>query len=205
MARFMDKEFSLSSSSAIQLIVGLGNPGAEYEETRHNAGAWFVLNITKQARAVLRYESKFSGLHCQVKSNGDECHFLIPTTFMNLSGQSVKALASFYKIPSEQILIAHDEIDLPVGIVRLKLGGGHGGHNGLRDIMQQLGTPNFYRLRMGVGHPGDSKEVVDYVLKRPGKTERVEIDFAIQRAEKVLPLILSGEFQKAMLELHTEK
>jgi len=192
-------------SSAIQLIVGLGNPGAEYEETRHNAGAWFVLNMVRQTHAVLRYEPKFSGSYGQIKWGENTCHSLIPTTFMNLSGQSVKAVSNFYKISPEHILIAHDEIDLPVGTVRLKQGGGHGGHNGLRDIIQHLGTPNFYRLRIGVGHPGDSKEVVDYVLKRPGKAERLEIDFALQRAEKILPLVLSGEFQKAMHELHTEE
>ena len=192
-------------SSAIQLIVGLGNPGAEYEETRHNAGAWFVLNITRQYHATLRHESKFFGLHCQMKSNNEDCHFLIPTTFMNLSGQAVKAVSKFYKISPENILIAHDEIDLPVGVVRLKQGGGHGGHNGLRDIIEKLGTPNFYRLRIGVGHPGDSREVVDYVLNKPKKAEREEIDFALQRAEKILPFVLAGEFQKAMHELHTEK
>jgi PTH1 family peptidyl-tRNA hydrolase len=197
------KENSLPSS-AIQLIVGLGNPGPEYEKTRHNAGAWFVANIAKQTHVTLKNESKFSGLHALTKLAGNDCHLFIPTTFMNCSGQAVKAIASFYKILPENILIAHDEIDLPVGIVRLKLAGGHGGHNGLRDIIQKLGAPNFYRLRIGVGHPGNSKDVVDYVLKPPKKIEREEIDFSLQRAEKVLLLVVDGAFQKAMHELHSE-
>jgi peptidyl-tRNA hydrolase, PTH1 family len=192
-------------SSAIQLIVGLGNPGAEYEATRHNAGTWFVLNAIKKFHTNLRPESKFFGLHAQIKTESGDCHFLVPTTFMNLSGQSVKAIAKFYKIPSEDILIAHDEIDLPVGTVRLKQGGGHGGHNGLRDIIEKMGTPNFYRLRIGVGHPGNSDDVVDYVLTKPSKSDRQEIDFALQRAEIISPFLLTGEFQKAMHELHTEK
>ncbi len=191
--------------TAIQLIVGLGNPGANYEHTRHNAGAWFVSDLAKQTHASLRMESKFFGLHAVSNIGSDECHLLIPTTYMNLSGQAVKALSNFYKITPEQILIVHDEIDLPVGVARLKLGGGHGGHNGLRDIIEKLGTQQFYRIRVGVGRPEHSREVEDYVLRPPKKEERIEIDFALQRAEKVLPLIINGDMAKAMQELHTEK
>jgi PTH1 family peptidyl-tRNA hydrolase len=193
------------SNVSIQCIVGLGNPGAEYEKTRHNAGAWFVLDLAKKFHATLKHESKFKGFHAIAKIHDHECHLLIPTTFMNLSGQSVKALANFYKISPENILVAHDEIDVPAGDSRLKFDGGHGGHNGLRDIIDHFGTNKFHRLRIGVGHPGDSKLVHDYVLHAPKKNEREEIDFAIAAAEKVMPLVLSGEFQKAMNELHTKK
>ncbi len=189
--------------STIQLIIGLGNPGPDYEKTRHNAGAWFVEDIAKQNHVILKNESKFSGLHAVTKIADRDCHLFKPTTFMNHSGQAVRAIADFYKILPENMLIAHDEIDLPVGVVRLKLAGGHGGHNGLRDIIQKLGTTHFYRLRVGVGHPGDSKEVVDYVLKPPKKDEREEINFSLQRATKIMPLMIDGAFQKAMNELHT--
>lgn len=191
-------------ASSIQLIVGLGNPGQEYEQTRHNAGAWFVLDLAHAAHTTLRHENKYHGMHAQVKLHGQDCHLLIPTTYMNLSGKSVKALANFYKIPPEAILIAHDEIDLPSGDIRLKFDGGHGGHNGLRDIISQLNTKQFYRLRIGVGHPGNSKDVVDYVLKQPKKSERELIDTALQDAHRILPLIVEGQFQKAMHELHTK-
>lgn len=187
----------------IQLIVGLGNPGSEYEKTRHNAGAWFVETLANQANAVLRPAKQFQGLHCAVSLYHHDCHLLIPTTFMNHSGQSVSALANYYKIPPQAILVLHDEIDLPVGDIRLKFDGGHGGHNGLRDIIQHLGTNQFYRLRIGVGHPGISKEVVDYVLKAPKKDEREQIDNALQSAEKIIPLLLEGQYQKAMHQLHT--
>lgn len=189
--------------SGIQLIVGLGNPGQEYEETRHNAGAWFVFDLAHNTHTTLRHENKYHGLHAQIKIHGRDCHLLIPTTFMNLSGQSVKALASYYKIPPAAVLVAHDEIDLPVGQVRLKFDGGHGGHNGLRDIIRHLNTNQFHRLRIGVGRPTHSKEVVDYVLQTPGKSDRKLIDTALQDADRVLPLIVDGQFQKAMNELHT--
>lgn len=194
----------MSTPSRIQLIVGLGNPGKEYEQTRHNAGAWFVESLADQTHTTLRPMAKFQGLHSIVEIHNQECHLLIPTTFMNLSGQAVKALASFYKIPAEAILVLHDEIDLPVGTVRLKFDGGHGGHNGLRDIIQHLGTHKFYRIRIGVGHPGTSQEVVDYVLKPPKKEEHSQIDIALQKAGEALPLILAGEYQKAMQQLHSE-
>lgn len=192
-------------SSGIALIVGLGNPGAEYEQTRHNAGAWFVQALANQADAALRSAIKFHGLHCIAKLHNQECHLLIPTTYMNLSGQSVKAVAAYYKIAPENILVAHDEIDLPVGDIRLKFDGGHGGHNGLRDIISHLSSNKFYRLRIGVGHPGESKLVHDYVLHPPKKSEQTLIDNAIQDAERVTPLMLKGELQKAMQELHTKR
>jgi PTH1 family peptidyl-tRNA hydrolase len=192
-------------SSGIQLIVGLGNPGADYEATRHNAGAWFVLELAHAANANLRHDTKFHGIHGSTRLQGHDVHLLIPTTYMNLSGQSIGALASYYKIPPEAILVAHDELDLPVGDVRLKFDGGHGGHNGLRDTIRHLGTNKFHRLRIGIGHPGNSKDVVDYVLKPPKKSEREQIDAALHDAQRALPSLLSGQFQKAMQELHTRE
>jgi PTH1 family peptidyl-tRNA hydrolase len=191
-------------ASGIQLIVGLGNPGQEYEKTRHNAGAWFVMELAHSLHTTLRYENKYHGLHAVINIHGHDCHLLIPTTFMNLSGQSVSSLASYYKISADTILIAHDEIDLPAGDIRLKFDGGHGGHNGLRDIIRHLNTNQFYRLRIGVGRPVNSKEVEDYVLNPPGKSERALIDTALQEANDVLPMILDGQFQKAMHALHTK-
>lgn len=191
--------------SGIRLIVGLGNPGADYEHTRHNAGAWFALNIAHTEHLTLRHESKFHGLHNVLAIQGQEVHILIPTTFMNLSGRSVQALAHFYKIPPAEILIAHDEIDIPVGDVRLKFDGGHGGHNGLRDIIKHLNTNQFHRLRIGVGHPGISKEVENYVLKPPRKDEMELIDEAMQQAKKILPPLIRGQFQQAMHQLHSRE
>ena len=190
-------------SSGIQLIVGLGNPGAEYEQTRHNAGAWLVSQLADNARIILRNESKFHGLIGTVHLHGQDCYLLIPTTYMNLSGQSVAAFAKFYKISPDSILIAHDEIDLPAGEIRLKFDGGHGGHNGLRDIFSHLNTKQFYRLRIGVGHPGNSRDVVDYVLHPPKKNERAQIDTALEKAHDILPFLMNGQFQKAMQTLHT--
>ncbi len=192
-------------SSGIQLIVGLGNPGADYEDTRHNAGAWFVAELALASRITLKSAPKFHGLHGMARLHGHDFHLLIPTTFMNLSGQSVVALANYYKIPPEAILIAHDEIDLPVSDIRLKFDGGHGGHNGLRDIIRHLNSNKFYRLRIGVGHPGDSKEVINYVLKPPKKSEREEIDQTLHAAQQILPDLLAGHFQKAIQQLHTRE
>jgi len=190
-------------SSGIQLIVGLANPGAEYELTRHNAGAWFVTDLAHDSNISLRPSPKFHGLHGVAKVKGHDCHLLIPSTYMNLSGRAVQSLAHFYKIPPQAILIAHDEIDLPPGIVRLKFDGGHGGHNGLRDIIQQLNSNQFHRLRIGVGRPSNANDVVDYVLAPPKKAERVEIDAGLKHAEGILPLVMEGEFQKAMHLLHS--
>jgi len=190
-------------SSGIQLIVGLGNPGAEYEKTRHNAGAWFVTELADATNVVLRPDSKLSGLHGIAKLHGHACHLLIPTTYMNLSGQPVQALASYYKIAPDAILVAHDEIDLPVGDIRLKFDGGHGGHNGIRDVMKHINNNKFYRLRIGVGRPEKSSDSADYVLHPPKKAERTQIDAAMQKANQIIPLVLAGQFQKAMQELHT--
>lgn len=190
--------------SGILVFIGLGNPGVEYEHTRHNAGAWFIESLAKLANTTLRYSAKFHGMHASATLFNHDCHLLIPTTFMNLSGQSVIALMNYYKITPKEILVAHDEIDLPVGDVRLKFDGGHGGHNGLRDIISHLNTNAFYRLRIGVGHPGNSKLVHDYVLHAPKKAEREEIDQVIYEATLQTSLLLKGEFQKAMMSLHTK-
>jgi len=187
----------------IQLIAGLANPGSEYEQTRHNAGAWFIEEIVKNLNLKLRMQAKYHGLHNLTKIHDHPCHLLIPTTFMNLSGQAVQACMSYHKIPASQILIAHDEIDLPVGTIKLKFDGGDGGHNGLKNIIRHLNTKEFYRLRIGVGRPDHSNDVVDYVLHPPSKADRATIDEAILRAIDALPLIMSGETEKAMQKLHT--
>jgi PTH1 family peptidyl-tRNA hydrolase len=190
--------------SPIQLIVGLANPGKEYANTRHNAGSWFVEKLANSCNAALRYETKYHGLHCLVQLPDRACHLLIPTTFMNLSGQAVRACMSYLKILPESILVAHDEIDLPVGTIKLKFDGGDGGNNGLKDIIRHLNTKQFYRLRIGVGHPGKTKDVADYVLSAPSKSDRAKINDALAQAHEILPLILDGEMQKAMHKLHTD-
>ena len=187
---------------AIQLIVGLGNPGPQYAGTRHNAGAWLVESLAKQAGVNFSEQKKFYGLHARVALQGQECHLLLPTTFMNRSGQAIRALAQFYKIPPEAILLVHDELDLPAGTAKIKWDGGHGGHNGLRDTIAHLGTHGFYRLRIGIGHPGQRSEVVDYVLHNPGKLEREQIDLALTKALMALPDLVKGDEQKAMRILH---
>ncbi len=192
-------------AAGILLIVGLANPGSEYAHTRHNAGAWFVDALARDANLQLRQNAKFHGLHGVAKVKGHECQLLIPTTYMNLSGQAVAAVANYYKIPPAAILIAHDEVDLPVATIRLKYDGGAGGHNGLKDIISHLNTKQFYRLRIGVGHPRASEDLVDYVLASPSKTERTAINTALQDAEGILPLVMEGEFQKAMHLLHSDK
>jgi PTH1 family peptidyl-tRNA hydrolase len=181
-------------STGIHLIVGLGNPGAEYEHTRHNAGEWFVRSLADNANVTLRPTAKFRGSHAIATIKDHD-----------LSGQAVQAVASFYKIPAEAILVAHDEIDLPVATLRLKFDGGAGGHNGLSDIISHLNTKKFYRLRIGVGHPGPRNNVSDYVLSPPKKSERVEINNALISAEGILPYVMKGEFQQAMQVLHSEK
>ena len=188
----------------IQLIIGLANPGREYEATRHNAGAWFVEALAHQAHCLLRSDPKYHGLHALAKIDSRSCHLLIPTTFMNCSGQSVQACMSYHKISPDAILVAHDDIDLPVGTIKLKFDGGDGGHNGLKDIIRHLHTKQFYRLRIGVGRP-TGKEVVDYVLTKPSKADKQKIDDALIEAQNIVPLLLAGEPQKAMQALHTEK
>jgi PTH1 family peptidyl-tRNA hydrolase len=187
---------------AVQLIVGLGNPGPDYETTRHNAGFWFVEHLANRFGGQFRKEAKFSGEACKVRIAGEDVWLLKPTTFMNRSGQSVRQLSNFYKIPVEAILVAHDELDLDPGTIRLKRGGGHGGHNGLRDLVSHMGK-DFARLRIGVGHPGHKDKVVNFVLTRAGKQEQQLIDEAIDEAITVIEDIVSGQFQKAMNQLHS--
>jgi len=188
----------------LQLLVGLGNPGAKYSATRHNAGFWFVDEIARQSGGVFRSESKFQGEVCRVSINDQTVWLLKPNTFMNRSGQSVAALARFYKIPVEAILVAHDELDIPAGAARWKFAGGHGGHNGLRDIMAHL-SKDYWRLRLGIDHPGDRNKVVDYVLSRPSYDEQIDIGTAIDASADSLDLMLQGESQRAMNQLHSKK
>ncbi|MBK6757978.1 MAG: aminoacyl-tRNA hydrolase [Moraxellaceae bacterium] len=187
----------------VQLIVGLGNPGLEYAHTRHNAGVWFVAALAEQYNIRLSPESKYYGLAGRGQINGQEVRLLIPTTFMNRSGQAVAALANFFKISPDAILVAHDELDLPVGSIRLKTGGGHGGHNGLRDIVSSLGNQsNFHRLRIGIAHPGDAKLVSNYVLGKAPQAEQEKIEDAIMAAVKVSDLMVNGNLAKAMNQLN---
>ena len=189
--------------SEIKLIVGLGNPGAQYEGTRHNAGFWWVDQVCAETGSKLNLEAKFFGHAGKLKSN-DEAWLLKPTTFMNASGRAVGAIAKFYKITPEQILVIHDELDLPPGTTKLKKGGGHGGHNGLKDIAAQLGTPDFWRLRIGIGHPGDKSQVANFVLHAPTRDEQTAIEQNIDQSTLLLPLLLQGKFEEAMLKLHTK-
>ena len=191
-------------SSRIQLIVGLGNPGSQYEKTRHNAGFWFIDAIARAYGISLKSENKFHGEAGKGHIDGEEVWLLKPMTFMNKSGQGIAALARFYKIDAENILIAHDELDLPPGTVRLKKGGGHGGHNGLRDTVAQLGSKEFQRLRLGIGHPGHASQVSGYVLGKAPAGEQIEIERAVDKALDELSLILSGDLQKAMNRLHSQ-
>jgi len=186
---------------APRLIVGLGNPGAEYEDTRHNAGFWFVDRLARDLKVSLSPESKFLGL----AARAGNVWLLQPTTFMNRSGHSVAALARFYKIEPEEVLVVHDELDLMPGAIRLKQGGGNGGHNGLKDIQAQLATPDFWRLRLGIGHPRSlnlKQEVVDFVLHRPRAEEQNEIDRAIDRCLLAWPKLSAGDYAVAQQQLH---
>jgi PTH1 family peptidyl-tRNA hydrolase len=190
-------------SAPIRLIVGLGNPGAEYESTRHNAGFWLVDQL---ARGDLRKESRFNALAAKTRIGGNEVWLLEPQTFMNRSGQSVGAIARFFKIQPDEILVAHDELDLPPGVAKLKKGGSSGGHNGLKDISAALGTQDYWRLRIGIGHPRELKlqqPVVDFVLHRPRAEEQGPIERAIDKSLAVIPLLCEGRYEQAMLELHT--
>lgn len=189
----------------IRLIVGLGNPGPKYEDTRHNAGFWFVDEVARRKGCSLRNEVKFHGNMGRIQSGGADYRLLQPLTFMNRSGQSVAAVTRYFDIAAEQMLVVHDELDLPPGQVRLKQGGGHAGHNGLRDIMSTLGNRDFWRLRVGIDHPGDRNRVVDYVLNRPGKDETQAIGRSLDEAADVLPDILIGRFQQAMNRLHSKR
>jgi peptidyl-tRNA hydrolase, PTH1 family len=189
--------------SKIRMIVGLGNPGHEYQDTRHNAGFWWLDEFARKHGVQFREENKFHGLVARVQTQGWDTWLLKPQTFMNVSGRSVVALALFYKILPDEILVVHDELDLPPGSAKLKLGGGHGGHNGLKDLIAHLGTKDFWRLRIGIGHPGERTEVTNYVLNAPRKEEQPLIEQALQRAQDVAPLILEGNLEAAMMKLHS--
>lgn len=189
--------------SEIKLIVGLSNPGNQYANTRHNAGEWLVERLCRQYHLTLHAEHKFFGKTARSIIHGNEVRFLIPTTFMNLSGKAVRALASFYRIQPEQILIAHDELDLPPGTAKIKQGGGHGGHNGLKDIIANLSNnKHFYRLRLGIGHPGDKNLVSNYVLNKPLAHELHIIEQAIEEAAICIDILLKDGITKAMNRLN---
>ena len=187
----------------IRLIVGLGNPGADYVDTRHNAGFWMIDLIAAERGLSFRFEKRFNADECKFKVHDRDVYLQKPQTFMNRSGQSVAALARYYKIAPEQILVIHDELDLPPGCNRIKQAGGHGGHNGLRDIINHLGSREFFRLRIGIGHPGDSNQVVDYVLHRPSAADLGAIEAANRDTLAVMPLVFEGRIDKAMQALHT--
>ncbi|MES9832291.1 MAG: aminoacyl-tRNA hydrolase [Candidatus Thiodiazotropha sp. LLP2] len=193
------------SSQPIRLIVGLGNPGPDYDQTRHNVGFWFVDRLAEQHHQPFRTESRHHGLVSKLNLHGEEVRLLKPTTFMNRSGQALSSLANYFRISPDEILVVHDELDLAPGQARLKTGGGHAGHNGLRDIMSALGDRNFHRLRIGIDHPNDRAAVVNYVLGRPSKADRESIDLAIDKAIHCLPVILKGELQMAMNQLHSSR
>lgn len=186
---------------SIKLLVGLGNPGDKYAATRHNAGFWFIDEVVAQTNSKLALDAKMFGL---IGKLNPDVWLLKPTTFMNNSGKAVAALANYYKINPAEILVVHDELDLPAGSAKLKFGGGHGGHNGLKDIHAALGTADYWRLRLGIDHPGDRNEVINYVLKAPTKGENDALQASIHAASGVVNLLLKGEFESAMLKLHTK-
>lgn len=186
-----------------KLLVGLGNPGPKYTETRHNAGFWFVDRFAAAHGAVFRREAKFHGEATVLHLLGHDCRVLKPATYMNDSGRAVQAALHYHGLVPADLMVAYDEIDLPPGVARLKHGGGHGGHNGLRDVIECVGGGEFLRLRIGVGHPGSADQVVGYVLDRPRVEERQRIDAAIARALEVMPVVLRGEIQRAMTVLHS--
>lgn len=190
-------------ASRTSLIVGLGNPGAKYEATRHNAGFWFVDFLARNAGSKLRLEAKFHGEVGKVSFADRDVWLLKPNTFMNRSGQAVRAVAHFYQIEIPDILVAHDELDIPAGALKVKQGGGHAGHNGLRDIIDQLGGNEFMRLRIGISRPSTSGDVTNYVLDAPSKAERDAIDTAIKAAALYTPQLIGGELAKAMQHLHS--
>lgn len=189
----------------IKLFVGLGNPGSEYESTRHNAGFWWLDEVARSLKTPLVMDKNYYGIVGRTAVNGQTVWLLKPQTFMNLCGKSVASLARFFKIQPQEILVAHDELDIVPGEAKLKLGGSHAGHNGLRDIHAQLGTDDYWRLRLGVGHPGIKSEVVHWVLKKPSLDHRIAIDQTIDRALKALPHLLAGEMDKATMLIHTSK
>ena len=189
----------------IKLFVGLGNPGPDYEATRHNAGFWWIDALARELKVSLVPERSYYGLAGRTSVNGQSVWLLQPQTFMNLSGKSVASLARFFKIQPEEILVVHDELDLPPGQVKLKRGGSHAGHNGLRDIHAQLGSPDYWRLRIGIGHPGEKSEVANWVLKKPAPDQRTLIEDSIAHSLKAHAAMLAGDMDKATLLVHTTK
>ena len=189
----------------IKLLVGLGNPGPEYEFTRHNAGFWWIDAVAEALKIQLVMDKAYHGLIGRASIQGQAVWLLEPQTFMNSSGKSVAALARFFKIAPQEILVAHDELDMAPGEAKLKLGGSHAGHNGLRDIHAQLGTPEYWRLKLGVGHPGIKSEVIHWVLKKPSLDHRIAIDQSIARALTALPQMIAGEMEKATMLVNTSK
>lgn len=189
----------------IKLIVGLGNPGPEYEYTRHNAGFWWVEAAARQLGTSLAMDRNYKGLTARTTVAGQPLWLLLPQTFMNRSGQSVGPLAKFFKIAPEEVLVVHDELDLPPGEAKLKKGGGHAGHNGLRDIHAQLGSSEYWRLRLGIGHPGNRNEVANWVLKKPSLDDRIAIDQAMDRGLRALNDLIAGDMNKATAAIHTSK
>lgn len=190
--------------SGLRLIVGLGNPGKQYESTRHNVGAWFVDQLARQHNTQLKNETKFHACLGKISQADNQCFLSIPSTFMNESGKAVLALVNFYKIKPQEILVAHDELDFPAGIIRLKEGGGHGGHNGLRDIIRVIGGNNFLRMRIGIGHPGNKDQVTSYVLGKPSKSDEDKIIQSIDEGARVIDDLISGELQRAFHALHSD-
>lgn len=189
----------------LKLIVGLGNPGPQYQAHRHNAGAWFLEELCRRYQGELRSDARFFGVLGRVPIGSQDVRLLFPTTYMNRSGQSVSAVCRYFDIEPQNMLVAYDEIDFPPGTTRLKFGGGHGGHNGMRDIIKALGDQrDFLRLRIGVGHPGDKKQVANYVLTNPPRSEAQDILQTIDRAADVMPDAVAGHWQKAMLTMHSE-
>ena len=188
----------------LRMLVGLGNPGPEYEDTRHNAGFWWIEAVARELKASLQPERSYFGRVARVNRPEGPLWLLEPMTYMNLSGKSVAALARFFKIAPAEILVAHDELDLPPGQMKLKQGGGVAGHNGLKDMQAQLGSADFWRLRLGIGHPGVRSEVVNYVLKKPSREHREAIEDNIMRSLDVLPMLLAGDMTRATMALHTK-
>ncbi|RJG51221.1 aminoacyl-tRNA hydrolase [Motilimonas pumila] len=190
----------------IKLLVGLANPGPEYQLTRHNAGAWYIEELARSYHCQLKPEAKFFGLTGRINIANQDIRLLIPTTFMNLSGKAILAMANFYRISPEEILVAHDELDMPPGVAKFKQGGGHGGHNGLRDTISKLGNnKNFHRLRIGIGHPGHKDKVTGYVLGKAPNAEQANIDSVIDEAVRATDILAKDGITKAMNRLHSFK
>lgn len=187
---------------SIKLIIGLRNPGLSYAETRHNAGGWFVEALSNDHRCSFKTEKKMNAEIARLNTNDAQCILMMPSTYMNQSGLSVRAVCQFYRLQPQELLVAHDELDLPPGRIKLKFGGGHGGHNGLRDIIKHLGSNEFHRLRVGIGHPGHKELVLNYVLGKPSLSDKQSIMKAVDRAIDAMPNILAGDMAKAMNALH---